>query len=249
MAHQLSAMGHQYVELYDRIQAFSFDQPNASLPFSRKVAKENAWSSEYAARVIEEYRKFVFLAVVAGHTVSPSDQVDQVWHLHLSYTRSYWQEFCPNVLQIPLHHEPSGGGSDEAVKFEDLYRQTIASYTQFFGEVPPIDIWPKPKERLGRFERINTQKNWVLPKPRLSIAATPRLRQVVGLSSLLVLALVVTSCQMVGESVNPLDFTGPEFLSFYITISVIGIALASWLRFSLRLPDKMSNQQPDLNPL
>ena len=36
-----------------------------------------------APGAIEEYRKFVFLALVAGHQITPSDQVDQVWHLHL----------------------------------------------------------------------------------------------------------------------------------------------------------------------
>ncbi|MCX5952813.1 MAG: hypothetical protein NTZ40_04815 [Cyanobacteria bacterium] len=36
-----------------------------------------------APGAIEEYRKFVFLALVAGHQITPSDQVDQVGHLHL----------------------------------------------------------------------------------------------------------------------------------------------------------------------
>lgn len=84
--------------------------------------KENGWSHRYAQRVMEEYKRFTFLAVVAGHPVSPSDPVDQVWHLHLSYTRSYWQDFCPNILQTPLHHEPSRGGRSEQLKLGGGHR-------------------------------------------------------------------------------------------------------------------------------
>jgi hypothetical protein len=39
---------------------------------------------------------------ISTHIVTPSEQVDQVWHLHLTYTRSYWDEFCPNVLGQPF---------------------------------------------------------------------------------------------------------------------------------------------------
>jgi hypothetical protein len=122
---------------------------------------------EYAQRAIAEYKKFAFLAVAVGHPVTPSDQVDQVWHLHLTYTRSYWEEFCPQILQIPLHHDPTRGGHSENQKFEDWYSQTLESYERFFGQAPPTDIWSKAEVRFGRdlsFVRVNTQQNWVLPK-------------------------------------------------------------------------------------
>ena len=100
-------MNVQQAELYQRIQAFSLDNPDSDLSFSKRLARDNGWSAEYTQRVIAEYKKFAFLAVVAGHPVTPSDQVDQAWHLHLIYTHSYWGEFCPNVLQTPLHHGPT----------------------------------------------------------------------------------------------------------------------------------------------
>ena len=117
-------MNVQQAELYQRIQAFSLDDPDANLAFSKRLARDNAWNAQYTQRVIEEYKKFTFLAVVAGHPVTPSDQVDQVWHLHLIYTHSYWEEFCPNVLQIPLHHGPTRGGRSEHNKFNDWYSKT-----------------------------------------------------------------------------------------------------------------------------
>ena len=87
-------MDDQQVELYRRIQAFEFDTAEVQWPFNGRLARENRWSEEFTLSVIKEYKKFAFLAMAAGHPVTPSDQVDQAWHLHLTYTRSYWEEFC-----------------------------------------------------------------------------------------------------------------------------------------------------------
>ncbi|MEM1253086.1 MAG: hypothetical protein AAGI69_11680 [Cyanobacteria bacterium P01_H01_bin.21] len=154
-------------ELFERLQAFSLDIESAEMPFSKRLARDNGWPVHYARRVIDEYKKFAFLAVVADHPVTPSDQIDQVWHLHLTYTHSYWEDFCSQVLQTPLHHEPTLGGDDENQKFDEWYRTTLESYEQFFDVKPPADIWPPPEERFGRdshFVRTNTQQNWILPK-------------------------------------------------------------------------------------
>lgn len=139
---QGSPIDNQQRERYDRIQAFSLDLPDVSLPFSQRLAQENKWSVAFTHQVIVEYKKFAFLAVTAEHPVTPSKAVDKAWHLHLIYTKSYWDVFCPQVLQAPLHHDPTEGGSDEQQKFEDWYRQTRDSYQHFFGQAPPQDIWP-----------------------------------------------------------------------------------------------------------
>lgn len=73
-------MNSEQEQLFARIKAFSLDKPNTDFTFSQRLAHENSWDLEYTNRVIEEYRKFVFLAVVAGHMVTPSEQVDQVWY-------------------------------------------------------------------------------------------------------------------------------------------------------------------------
>ena len=87
------AMTSEQQRLYERIRTFQFDEGQAVFPFSARLARDNGWSAGFAARVVTEYRRFVFLAVAVGHPVSPSDQVDQVWHLHLLYTESYWPGF------------------------------------------------------------------------------------------------------------------------------------------------------------
>ena len=155
-------------QLYRRIGEFSFDGGPVAYPFHERLAAENGWTIGYTARAITEYRRFLFLAVVAGRTVCPSDQVDQVWHLHLLYTRSYWDRLCGDTLGIPLHHAPSRGGEDERSKYEDLYRRTLESYRACFESEPPADIWPLPIVRFGEdlhFRRVNSKRCWIVAKP------------------------------------------------------------------------------------
>lgn len=156
--------------LWERIDSFDIDGAGeAECPFSfeRRLAQENGWSIPYARRVIGEYKRFVYLAMTAGHPVTPSDQVDQAWHLHLTYTRSYWERFCGKTLPRPLHHEPTKGGETEDAKFDDWYAKTKESYARIYGEQPPGDIWPEASVRFGddlHYERINTKHHYVIPK-------------------------------------------------------------------------------------
>jgi hypothetical protein len=158
--------------LWDRIKGFALDDPGSPQPFSQRLARENGWSRHFACRVIEEYKRFCYLAMTAGHSVSPSEDVDQAWHLHLLYTESYWTDFCGEVLGRPLHHGPTRGGADEGAKFHDWYEKTLASYRRVFGAAPPADIWPASQERFAdvqAFRRVNTADYWLVPKLRLSL--------------------------------------------------------------------------------
>ncbi|HEY9906812.1 MAG TPA: TIGR04222 domain-containing membrane protein, partial [Thermosynechococcaceae cyanobacterium] len=237
---QFASLGFdtEQAALYQRLQEFLFDRPDTSLSFSQRLARENNWSLEFAERAIAEYKRFAFLAVVAGHPVTPSDQVDQVWHLHLTYTRSYWEEFCTQVLQRPLHHEPTRGGQAEGQKFDEWYGKTLESYQHWFGEFPPVELWPLPSDRFGRdlnFIRVNTQQNWVLSKPTLNVSRNvPSLRLV--LPALLFCSLVMSlgGCQGLPD---PMDFSGTEFLTLYIVLSAVILPVAHWLRNYLRQPD------------
>ena len=136
-------------QLYQRICDYELDDPSHEFGFLAHLMRANGWSRPFALRAIEEYRKFVFLALVADHQVTPSDQVDQVWHLHLLFSDAYWNDFCPRVLGRPLHHHPTKGGQAERDRFHELYRATIHSYRQHFGE-PPADLWPPVDVRFGR---------------------------------------------------------------------------------------------------
>ena len=53
-------------DLWQRIARHELDVDGAALPFTARLARDNSWSRRFAARVVEEYRRFTFLAVVAG---------------------------------------------------------------------------------------------------------------------------------------------------------------------------------------
>lgn len=170
-------------ELWARLQAFILDKPDVPLPLSRRLARHHGWCYGYALRAIEEYKKFVFLAVVTGQGVTPSVDVDAVWHFHLAYTESYWTTLCGQVLQQPLHHHPTQGRPGQQDFFKTAYQNTLTQYEYCFGQRPPEDIWPSPAVRFGAQTNsltISLNRYWVIPKsPRSWIEALgQRLRPV-----------------------------------------------------------------------
>lgn len=135
--------------LWQRLDAYQIGPPDAEFTFIQRLMRENRWSADYAGRVLGEYKRFAYLAVKAGHPVTPSDQIDQAWHLHLQYSRDYWERFCPEVLGADLHHGPTAGGQAERHRYYTQYAQTLATYEQTFGHAAPADIWSPARERFG----------------------------------------------------------------------------------------------------
>jgi hypothetical protein len=162
-------MGLEEKMLREKIENFQLDEAGAALPFTSRLAREQAWSHAFAGKVAREYLRFIHLAMVAGHPVTPSEQVDHAWHLHLIYTRSYWQKLCRETLGKDLHHGPTNGGRAEGEKFVDWYEKTLESYRRIFGEAPPPDIWPRSSARFsdaGASRWINPNHFWLIPRPQ-----------------------------------------------------------------------------------
>lgn len=222
-------MKEEHASLLARIEHFQFDAPNAEPVFVRRLARENGWTIAYAQRASEEYKRFAFLAMASGHPCTPSDQVDQVWHLHLIHTQQYWREFCGEVLGAPLHHAPSRGGVAEAAKFRGWYQRTLESYRAAFGVEPPPDIWPAAHARFAtRARRVDQAAFWLVPKPGV------RARR----SALLSVAGVVTSVALAGcsliHAIPPFNLRGPEFIGFFSAAWVACMVIAAILRRNAR---------------
>jgi hypothetical protein len=154
--------------LWENILQLELDDPAADFSFSDRLARENGWELGYALRAIYEYKRFMFLICIAPHPLTPSDEVDQVWHLHLLYTQSYWDELCGQILQRKVHHGPTKGGHQERKKFGDWYDKTLALYTATFGQPAPSEIWPSGEKRFAdiHFRRVNTRTHWTIKKPK-----------------------------------------------------------------------------------
>ncbi len=128
-------------ELWEKIINFQIDEPNAYEPFSKRLAREQKWTTEFTQKAIEEYKKFMYLAVTCNFSVTPSIVIDEVWHTHLIYTKSYWNSFCKEVLGKEIHHTPSGGSDAEKLLYHDAFLKTKEAYELVFREKPPSEVW------------------------------------------------------------------------------------------------------------
>jgi len=206
----------------------------ASQAFIRRLARENAWSQEFAVLAIQEYKRYCYLQCVSADSRCPSHAVDQVWHLHLLYTRDYWRHFCPEVLQRDLHHVPSQSGAKDLDLDREHYAQTLADYEKTFGTAS-AQIWPDLKHRF----RMNEHWQW-----RITIATHLRkagtlhvvktkalftgLRHAAGKAQEYWLGLKgATSGMVVFLALvplyayaypGPLEYSGIDFLSLYLKL-------------------------------
>lgn len=223
--------------LLSRIEAFDIDGPDPGpLDFAARLAREHGWAPAFAARVVREYKRFVFLAMTHGRAVCPSEQVDAAWHLHLTYTRSYWKRFCGDVLGGPLHHDPTRGGPAEADKHLRMYADTLAAYREAFGREPPADVWPPAAVRFGddlHHVAVNTKHNWVVSK------AAVRKAGVVAAA----VALVGVGC---GADDNPFELKGVAFLTeFFWPLLIAAVILGLLIRWRMKGP--AGGEAPALN--
>lgn len=205
-------------KLWINIDTFKIDDEKSVIKFSDKLAKENNWTHAFALRTINEYKRFIYLCCISPTGASPSDIVDKVWHLHLTYTMNYWKEFCPNILGRELHHFPSKGGNAENVKHTNWYEQTIELYIQTFGEIPPSDIWTIPeKHQLKNGSKQDL--NLVYTQNSFGIS-TNFLPEIIAFSIPFIYLTILY------KNPNPFSENGPHFLEFYSLLGLCFLILA-----------------------
>jgi hypothetical protein len=155
--------------LWRRITAHPFENPSHDMDFVRRLAREESWCLSFARGAIEEYRRFAFLCVTETSPMTPSEEVDQVWHLHLTFSRDYWDVWCGEVLPKKLHHDPTQGGPIEQARYRNQYGATLAAYERHFGP-PPAAYWPSTYRRFRnpqRFRKVDAERVFVVIRPRL----------------------------------------------------------------------------------
>ena len=111
--------------------------------FEDTLARENGWTRAFAERVADEYCGFLYLAATAGFEVTPSQSVDQAWHLHLA-SPHYREILCREILGRPLEHRPGTGTPEDEARCRRQYEETLGLYESVFGKPAPDDIWPRP---------------------------------------------------------------------------------------------------------
>lgn len=119
-----------------------------------RVMKENLWRRDFTLRVVEEYKKFLYLASITS--VAPSFEIDQVWHAHILFSRDY--EKTEELLGKRVHHQPNPAGKSG----KNEYINSLHLYLDTFGYNPPKDIWT----RRSKFNHayIDLDSHWVIPE-------------------------------------------------------------------------------------
>lgn len=152
--------------LIGRIETLAIGRTDAALSFDGRLAAKNGWSEDFATRVAVEYRRFLALIATSDDQLTPSDAVDQAWHLHLTFTRHYWHDLCRDTIGRDIHHEPTSGGYEQREHYRARYAHTLERYYETFGNLPPQDVWPAPEDRFERrFVRVE-----ITEEPGLAVA-------------------------------------------------------------------------------
>lgn len=208
-------------ELWQALEGMRIEPEGAALSFEARLARENGWSRGYARAVVHEYRRFLYLAATGEQAVTPSDEVDQAWHLHLAYTRHYWGVLCGEILKRPLHHGPTAGGEAEGARYRKQYSDTLGRYRKIFGEEPPAAIWPAPSDRFrGRQVRVDVSRYWLVPK------ALPGRGAVAAGSGLVAACSILTGADGGGGSVNFTTFMGAVLVMVLIVAVLASVKAA-----------------------
>lgn len=117
------------------------------MPFSEEYLQyKHGWSLEFCSAALNEYRRFIFLALVSDAEITPSEPIDEVWHLHILHTRAY--EAFGKLCGRFIHHGP--GLPTERVRWSRQYGVTFDLYRSIFNCEPPTDFWPSGKPKIPK---------------------------------------------------------------------------------------------------
>lgn len=133
--------------LWAALSHMKIEMPGGAARFEDALADQQGWALDFAERVTDEYSGFLYLAATAGFEVTPSQSVDEAWHLHLTLPH-YREVLCERILGHTLEHRPATGEPEDEARCRRQYEETLALYERVFGKPPPGDIWPRPDPEL-----------------------------------------------------------------------------------------------------
>ena len=212
--------------LWLRLRDHPFEDATLDLDFTRRLARDRAWTLAFARAAVEEYRCFCFLAVVSPTPVTPSEEVDEVWHQHLVYSRDYWDLWCGVALGRALHHDPTPGGRTAGQTYRAQYAATLALYERYFG-APPLALWPATHRRFRapRFRTVDRERMLTIPRAAFALR-----RVQIAIAAVLAAA----SGPARAQTPNPLDWSGTPFLWLMLVLSAAAVGLAMRRRRTIR---------------
>lgn len=135
-----------------------FGGTNASTKaFADKIARKHGWKVSFTVKAINEYKKFVYLAVISDFHVTPSKVIDVIWHEHLLFSKAY-RSFCNEVIEYIFDHHPElMPMEDQTGTYTAQYEATLALYWKEFTIEAPSAVWGATKYNESDLETFNYQ--------------------------------------------------------------------------------------------
>jgi len=101
----------------------------------KRVQKEKGWSPRMAEVAAKFYRNFLILCKKHEDVAfSPTQQIDEIWHAHILYTKEY-HEMSEKVFGKYLHHQPFHEEDSKENSQEENHIQLLQRFHQEeFGE-------------------------------------------------------------------------------------------------------------------
>lgn len=103
---------------YKRISDLSFQGKYKNLLLAKKLDELNldfiknrmvaryGWEESRADNAIFGYKKYLYTTQVLSVKISPSIDVDEIWHQHILHTKDYAKD-CEFLFGFFLHHVPN----------------------------------------------------------------------------------------------------------------------------------------------
>ena len=207
-------------ELWKQIESLKLDDIDPERPFSQQLAKENHWTLDEADLAISEYKRFAYISAVSQMDLIPADAVHQVWKLHLTYTRHYWEVFTP-LLGTHLHHGPPRHEDGKKLNQDEKYANTLKFYRELFEEEPNPDVWPTLtvfNNSNHQYVRVDKSRYLILEKPTRSLFRS--LGRFLGISAFPLSVLGYAMVQTSGPVSGTLSVIG------WIIVAAIAIMIA-----------------------
>ena len=101
------------------------------------------WGTDSIETLVEEYKRFFALMILAPFPVVPSPRIDKAWHAHILVTRRYMDD-CSRLAGKYIHHLPATEMEDsnkQRSKMKDDFAQTLQLYKDLWGEDPNPWCW------------------------------------------------------------------------------------------------------------
>lgn len=133
--------------VWQRLENFSFENPDNPVRFHEKLARRGKWTPEFTTEVIEDYRRFLFLIATTREILIPPPPVDLAWNININYYKSSWNALLKDILPMNVKRKIPDSEDNEEPQWDiDHYNRTLELYKQAFHTWPDASIWPDPHE-------------------------------------------------------------------------------------------------------